>query len=366
MSRKQIIFRADSSLEIGTGHIMRCLSLADALAKKGAQCLFLGRDLPGNIASLIAERGHELICLTAPSHRAETHQPGDLAHASWLGVSWQEDARECAAHIKNLRSHWLIIDHYGLDYRWQEIIKPFAHKLMVIDDLADRKHLADVLLDQNLGRSAQDYAGLVPQDCELRIGPAYALLRPEFSQLRATSMARRQHAPVQQVMISLGGIDKQNMAGRVLTALGQLELPEALIFNIVAGPTAPWLDELRKQAEGFIRPCKVYSGIKDMAHFMADMDFAIGACGTSSWERACLGLPTLGLILAENQIAGAKAMAQAGIALLLDDTDLAESLRTGLEKMLDQQSRLQMAQQAASLTDGLGAPNLAEWMLASI
>ena len=215
-----VAFRTDASIQIGTGHVMRCLALAGALQTQGATCHFICREHAGNLIELLEERGFATHRL--PKEEGDTNIARDpsalneLSHAHWLGASWREDSERCKPIVAELRPNWLVMDHYALDQRWQrsvlESITDSRPKLLVIDDLADRPHAANVLLDQNAGRSAGDYRGLVPTGCDLRIGPTHALLRPEFTKLREQALARREAlSRPERLLITLGGIDKDNV-----------------------------------------------------------------------------------------------------------------------------------------------------------
>ena len=162
---KVIIFRADASLQIGTGHVMRCLTLADALTAQGAKCEFICREHPGNLIAYIQSKGYNVHSLSM-GKTADT----DLSYSKWLGSTQAQDAEACAPHLNKLQLDWLVVDHYALETRWETELTPYYRKLMVIDDLADRKHVCNVLLDQNLGRTTHHYAHLVPTNCQMLLG----------------------------------------------------------------------------------------------------------------------------------------------------------------------------------------------------
>lgn len=359
-----VAFRADASLEIGSGHVMRCLTLADALQAQGAQCHFLCREHPGHLCELIEARSYPVHRL--PQEERDTDTAGtpfaesERAHAHWLGASWGEDAAVCQPLLAELSPAWLVVDHYALDHRWEIAVldgilgsKP---RLLVIDDLADRHHIADLLLDQNLGRQAEDYRGLVPEACQVLVGPRYALLRPEFREWREASLSRRAREPrLQCLLINLGGVDKDNVTGRVLDALSGCDLPADLQISVVLGASAPWRESVTAQAAAMPWPTEVVVNVSDMARRMAEADLAIGAAGSTSWERCCLGLPTLMVVLADNQREIADALAAKGAALPLDSADLGASL-LGQLAMLDAHGALTaMSLQAAVLVDGGGS-----------
>ncbi|MWJ27632.1 UDP-2,4-diacetamido-2,4,6-trideoxy-beta-L-altropyranose hydrolase [Halomonas sp. ZH2S] len=352
-----VVFRTDASLQVGSGHVMRCLTLATALREQGAACHFLCREHSGHLIDMIEARDFTAHRLTMPRQTdcAARESDGQPAHAHWLGTSWQADAEACRPVLAHLAPDWLVVDHYALDARWEEAVLPESTRLMVIDDLADRPHRADLLLDQNLGRDVADYAHWVPANCQVLTGPHFALLRPEFAALRKVSLARRhQHPPFKRLLISLGGVDKDNVTGQVLSALRDCDLPPALDIEVVMGATAPWLDEVRHAALTMPWPTNVVVNISDMAQRMADADLAIGAAGSTSWERCCLGLPTLMIVLAENQRQVASALDNLGAAKLLGPVDvIAETLPSLLNK-LGSSALFEMSKTAATLVLGSG------------
>ena len=356
-----IAFRADASVEIGSGHVMRCLTLADALAEVGARCHFICRDLPGQMVHHISAKGHAVTLLPAPTadqtERVLSATPVP-PHAAWAGVPLDDDIAQSRAVLAKLVPDRVVVDHYALDARWETQAPPRGTPVMVIDDLADRQHHSDILLDQNLGRQAEDYRGLVPSHCKLLIGPHYALLRPEFARLRETSLARRQARKIQNLLITLGGTDKDNATGAVLETISSIALPTDLKITVVMGQNAPWLEAVNAQAETMPRPTRVLCGVSNMAELMTDADVCIGAAGSTSWERCALGLPTLLLVLADNQCSGAEALVKSGAAMLLGDIHKSSFEISVLAKAfftIQEDTYLEnMAKMAATISDGMG------------
>jgi len=365
----RLVFRADASLLMGSGHVMRCLTLADALAAQGAQCHFISRAHPGNLLELIRQRGFAVTALPvelplppANTQVASEHLKAPV-HASWLGCDWQTDAEQTRLILAKLQPDWLVVDHYALDQRWEAALRPHYKKLMVIDDLADRPHHCDLLLDQNLGRQPQDYANLVPAQCKLLIGPQYALLRPEFAALRGYSLQRRQQPVLKQLLITMGGVDQPNATGQVLQALKGCALPQDCRISVVMGLQAPWLSQVRGQAQAMPWPTEVLVNISDMAQRMADSDLAIGAAGSTSWERCCLGLPTLLVVLADNQRLGVQALQEAQAALLIGDvSDIAMKLPLALNASVSHHRLCDMRTATAAITDGRGVDKVLKAM----
>ncbi|MGG7646088.1 UDP-2,4-diacetamido-2,4,6-trideoxy-beta-L-altropyranose hydrolase [Rhodovulum sp. YNF3179] len=357
VARSVIAFRADASIEIGTGHMMRCLTLADTLAEAGADCHVLCRDLPGDLTSLVQERGHRCHLLPAPEAHADD---GATPHSAWLGVTRAQDARDCQPILDDLRPDWLVVDHYALDAAWERAVHPAVGQVLAIDDLADRPHECHLLLDQNLGRATEDYDGLVPAECARLIGPRYALLRPEFRARREESLARRKDGRLEHILVSLGGVDQDNATGQVLDALAGAPLPAECWITVVLGPSAPWKEGIRELAARMPVPTELRVGVRDMAALMAEADLAIGAAGSSAWERCCLGLPTLLVVLAENQVPAADALVRAGAAsqLTSDQAALPLGLREVLEAPDLPTKLMQMSKASAGLVDGSGIPKI--------
>lgn len=360
----KVAIRVDASLQMGTGHVMRCLTLADALVARGAACAFICRTHPGNLLELIRSKGHAAHALpvTSASAGASSHaitavgdEPAPV-HSHWLGATQAEDAEACAFILAEFQPDWLIVDHYALDARWELLLRPHCRRLMVIDDLADRAHACDLLLDQTFGRDAEDYQAWVPGDCQVLCGSQYALLRPEFAGLRGYSLQRRARPQLRQLLITMGGVDKDNATGGVLTALRVCPLPADCQITVVMGTTAPWLSEVEQLARDMPWPTRVLVGVNDMAQLMADSDLAIGAAGATSWERCCLGLPTIMLVLADNQRQVAQGLEKAGAAMVIERReDIAERLPIHVSALADPSiSLLAMSQFAMPIVAGQG------------
>lgn len=364
----KVLFRADASLQIGTGHVMRCLTLADALTALGSGCQFICREHQGNLIELIRSKGY--ITHVLPARAASVHAELPDAwkslppHAQWLGTSQEEDAKTCEQVLIELRPDWLVVDHYALDARWEVALKPHYSKLLVIDDLADRPHDCDVLVDQTLGRTGDEYESLVPANCQTLCGSQYALLRPEFAALRGYSLQRRVKSDVRQLLISLGGVDRTNATGDVLESLRDCRLPADCSITVILGPTAPWLAEVKRKAQQLPWATTVLVGVTDMARLMADSDLAIGAAGSTAWERCCLGLPTVMLVLADNQRDVASGLACAKAAEVIEEQ---QAIRARLPELLNRlvenaDALSAMSKAALSVVDGRGVAAVSEIM----
>ena len=351
----RIVIRTDASIEIGTGHVMRCLTLANGLAEVGAQVRFLCRSHNGNLIDLIRRLGFEVEVLQATTLvDLQSDSMSDPAHAAWLGCDWHSDARQCHSVLSH-KIDWLIVDHYALDQRWERKMRTVCQNIMVIDDLADRVHDCDLLLDQSMGRSASDYLDIVGTKTRMLLGPKYALLRPEFARWRANSLARRQSPKLRHILVSMGGVDQNNVTGRVLTALNGCCLPLLEKITVILGPHAPWRDAVNTAATGMQVPTTVFSGVENMAELMSSCDLAIGAGGTTTWERCILGVPSVLLVLADNQLNIAKHMAQSNAALAICDLKALETSLVAFLEHFELSSKLAMyARNSADMLDGSG------------
>ncbi|MHA7834813.1 MAG: UDP-2,4-diacetamido-2,4,6-trideoxy-beta-L-altropyranose hydrolase [Algiphilus sp.] len=350
-----IAFRTEASLEIGTGHVMRCLTLARALREAGAVCRFVIRAHPGHLADRIEAEGFDVTLLPAPQ---EPKPEGPPAHASWAGVAWERDAEETGAALGTDFPDWLVLDHYAFDERWEKAVCPKGTKLTVIDDLADRPHDCDLLLDQNLGHDAPDYDGRVPDKCTRLIGPKYALLRPEFAKMRAEALAAREGRGLRHLLISMGGVDAGDATSVVLDALHTATLPPDLEISVVMGASAPALEKVRARAETMPWPTEVVLDVDDMAARMMWADLAIGAGGATTWERCCLGLPSIIVETALNQSAITSATVAAGAAVSpgpLRAPDFGPRLLAAMVQTGNSAQLYALSKNAAAICDGKGA-----------
>ncbi len=201
----RVLFRADASLQIGTGHVMRCLTLADQLRERGAVCCFICRSHPGNLIKEIEQQRFDVVVLPYNSDWAVTIAASPI-QAAWLCEDWATDAEQTKVGAGGMVADWMIVDHYALDARWELALASHYRKLMVIDDLADRSNSCDLLLDQTSCREAIDYLPLVLFCCKLLCGSKYAIQRVEFATLRAYSLKRRTQSVLRELLISMGGV----------------------------------------------------------------------------------------------------------------------------------------------------------------
>ena len=270
-----VAFRVDATAQIGTGHFRRCLTLAEALQQRGAQIRFVSRGLPDHLRDMLTARDMDF----APLSEAVTSAaPGDLAHSIWLGTSQAQDASDSAAVLAGREWDWLVVDHYALDARWESAMRNTAAKIMAIDDLADRQHDCDALLDQNYYRDMQTrYDGKVSEYCRMLLGPRYALLREEFRELRAQLKPRT--GDVRRMLLFFGGVDAGNYTGLAIEALSGLVI-KGVEVDVVIGAQHPLRTEIEQACATHGYVCHVQTS--RMAELMAAADFAIGAGGSAT------------------------------------------------------------------------------------
>ena len=295
----RIAIRVDASSKIGTGHFMRCLTLADALKQRGAQTRFISRQMPEYLRDMLAEKGHEF--------RLFDSKPGkeavdNLSHAHWLDTSQRADAQDSIQALSDQNWDWLIVDHYALDTNWESALRQSTRNIFVIDDIADRQHDCDVLLDQNFYTDMETrYIGMVSARCQLLLGPRYALLRDEFRQLR--EQAKPRSGAVKRVLVFFGGVDAGNYTTLAIEALVNVAI-KGLNVDVVIGAQHPYRKDIESACAGHGFACHVQT--KRMAELMAAADLAVGAAGVANWERCCLGLPCIVGAVAQNQLQSAK------------------------------------------------------------
>lgn len=296
----KVVFRVDASIQMGTGHVMRCLTLADALKNRGAECYFICREHSGNLIGLITQRGYHVDALPYMDLSQEDklqNLNADLAHASWLGATQKADASLCTPLMEALKPDWLIVDHYALDIRWEQVLRPYCKRVMVIDDLADRQHDCDFLIDQNyLPSYEQRYDNLVQATTKKLLGPSFVLLRDEFLNLREKKLQQMPNIEAH-ILINFGGIGNYSLLSKVIEAINIFKKQS---FYIVTGGLDPHLLlELEKSIS--YSKVKIVETAVNMADIMFQSQYAIGACGSTVWERFCLGLNSGLIEMAENQ-----------------------------------------------------------------
>ena len=261
---KVALFRLEASFSIGAGHAIRSCVIADELVERGWSCKII-----------TTQETYDFIPALS---RFERIDPDD------------ELSR---------KADLLVVDHYGLDHDYESKMREFARKIMVIDDLANRRHDCDVLLDQTYGRAVDDYKTLVPSHCEILTGIDYVLLRKEIRQMRDKALEkRRSTTKVERILVSLGGSDPKNYALKALEMIVKSEFQGQV--DVVLGFTSANREALEAYAIEHKLDVTFHVNA-DMAQLMYDAGLCIGAAGSSVWERLYLGLPQVLIQTADNQ-----------------------------------------------------------------
>lgn len=289
-----VAFRVDASDEIGTGHLMRCLTLADALKLRGVKSRFVCRHMPAHLRKTLNTKGYEFSLLnTITSEETD----GDIFHAHWLKASQAQDATDTTQALSDQIWDWLVVDHYALDARWETALRNLAKNILVIDDIADRQHDCDVLVDPNFYVDMDiRYDGKVPAHCRLLLGPRYALLREEFQYMQKQIKPR--NGTVTRVLVFFGGVDAENYTSKAIEALADIN-NSGLYVDVVVGSQNPHCQQIETACA--LNNFTLHVQTNQIAELMSTADLAIGAGGSATWERCCLGVPTLAVCLADNQ-----------------------------------------------------------------
>ena len=310
-----MVFRADASSLIGSGHVMRCLTLAHRLKKeKNAKVVFVMRVLPGNLIEVVEKQGFEVLRLPVANQKYSLN-----GYGLWLTVPMEVDAQQTIEVLQHyLQEHGcdvvdrLIVDSYALDEQWELMLRPYCREIMVIDDLANRRHDCDILLDQNfyLNKDVR-YAGLVPEHCKMLLGPEHALLREEFR--KAKKHLRKRDGTIKNILVFYCGSDLTNETEKAIEALVQLH-DEGYNFtaDVITGVSNSRREKIEKICSKY-HFVHYYCQVSNMAEFMNKADLMLGAGGSTTWERLYMELPALVTAVAENQIQGCEDCCKAGV-----------------------------------------------------
>lgn len=336
---------------------MRCLSIADRMVEVAAQknealqVHFICKAHIGHMGDLIVARGHKCTLLpTVPDWSAE-------GYLTWLGGPLEQDAAPTAEAITaSGGADLLVVDHYALDAVWHRLVRPAVGAIAVIDDLPARIHDCDILIDQNIGHGPALYEGRVPAGIPVLAGANFAPVQAAFAQLRAASLERRKAVDVPRVLlVSMGGADPDDVTTAVLRALRPPLGFDAV--HVVLSGIARHLEGVRAEVAHHDN-VTLHVDTRNMPALMAQADLSIGAAGVTAIERCVLGLPTLMVVVADNQIEAADRMADLGAVVLLGNTSeiTADSVHETLCAFVhDTTGPLRaMSDAAAALCDGQG------------
>lgn len=357
----RIAIRVDASVASGVGHVMRCRTLAKALSAQGAIVQFICRAHAGNCIETLRGDGFVVTALSAPTGNTDAAERED--YAAWLGTSQAHDADETIAALDG-PIDWMVVDHYGIDADWERRLCAHADRIMVIDDLANRQHDCDLLLDQNYVHGMQTrYTDKLPREATCLLGPTYALIRPEYAKQRCGR--HQSDGEIRRVFVFFGGTDPDNLTGRTLSALAASAL-QHIAVDVVVGANNPNRTALEAQASAMPQ-IRLHKPRLHLADLMAEADLAVGAGGTTTWERCCLGLPSLVVSIAENQQRACEALARDGVIEWVGHHDqvTAADLADALMALIPDPARVRsLASASRALVDGHGTRRVVEHLLA--
>jgi len=357
---KTAIFRVDSSYEIGTGHVMRCLNLARVLLNYGLKVIFICRNLKGNLINVIK---NEFQVLVIEDYDEEKNKNNDKKSKLDFSINQKLDSLNTIKLIESLNIEnfcYLIIDHYFLDREWEEVIqKKYKNdenklfKILVIDDLFNREHSCDFILDQNIITKNNPYLDLINQNTKSILGPYFALLSNEYS-LKKKSIVKRN--TIKTILVFFGGIDKNNMTKKVINILSNNKFKDKIV-NIVIGKNNKELQNIKKITKSR-KNFNLFIQIDSLANLLSVSDLVIGGGGVNSWERECMEVPTILISLSENQVNLAKSITDLGKVKYLGHYDELEDgfLSQSIEKEIDQQS---LRNKKGYFIDGFGTNRVA-------
>lgn len=360
-----IAFRVDASNLIGTGHVIRCLTLAQALVDQGASILFMARHMPKFLMDTIVANGY-FFELLAGNHSDDNLDK--LKHSNWLGTSQDVDAEDAVHALnrifgKDVVLDLIVVDHYALDIRWESRLRKHVKKIMVIDDIADRSHDCDILLDQNLFENMPTrYSGKLKSECNLLLGPNFALLQSEYAKIHCQSLIKTK--PIKRIFVYYGGVDDNNLTGITLDAFLALNRSD-ITLDVVVSPTNTFISSIKHQISDS-KNIHLHMGLPSLSSIMKNADLAIGAGGATTWERLCLALPSIVIAVADNQVMISKSLDKAGLISYLGCKDdiKKETIFNELSQVLNEPSLKEWSTACFEACDGLGVSRVVKAILA--
>lgn len=332
-------FRFDYSLKIGGGHGVRCVNLAKSLAEK-FNVIFLSRnDLP---RSLFEEQSWEVVSVP------------------WSGDEFYPDQVSDGSFCKDLirEGDLIVVDHYGLDSTWEQALVKKGGRIVVIDDLANRRHDSEILIDYNYLKDIHRYVDLIPSECKTLLGTEYCILSQDF-----TEGIDRDYGEIKKIMIFFGSFDNENLCEHVFNVLNE-NLDRGIEFDIIVGGNSPFNEQL-VSLEKKNQNLTVHIQTKDIKGIMSRADLYVGSGGTVTWERCAMGLPSLVFSVAENQVEGCRALHEEGIIQYLGPSNDQTQLNMVPDKVrsLSESDLRSMGEKSLKCVDGEGTQRVCDELL---
>lgn len=349
---RHVAFRVDASEVIGAGHLMRCLTLANQFRAIGISCFFLGR-ADKVFRNYITDAGYDFVRVDI-----KKRLPMDAKnHLTWLGHSVAEDVEFCISNIILRDADLCIVDHYGVPSEWENLVRESACPVIAIDDLASRRHSANIIIDHNVGREQQHYLNLLDREATLLLGGRFCLIRNEFLIARREYFVREKMA---HILVTLGGSDNTNITMKVLGWLSNSKFGSSCHVKVILGGGYRHSRDLYEFLEVSNLKVDVHHNVGNMGDVLLWADLVIGSGGVSAWERCCVGVPAITFLLAENQVFICRSLAESGASIICaPEIHQSEFLGT-LEQCSSFDQRYSMSTEARSLVDGEGPARLVE------
>lgn len=340
-------FRVDASKEIGHGHLIRCLTLANELKKSSIKCLFIANKLNYFLEARVLSMGHEIYNL-----------PSSYTHK----FSWEKDALFTQEILQKYKISWLIVDHYLIDKKWETIQRKNCKNIMVIDDLVNREHECDLLLDQNFGRKNLDYYNMVPKSATVISGLNFSLIGEEFLKIRDKFMPDRNFRSLKNILITMGGSDPRNLTTMALKEIAKTNLNSSSIISVILQKNSQNISDVKSVlTKNFPFKSNLFFDVSDMSKILVGQDLIIGAMGISLWERCCLGIPSISMVVEDSQDAVAKKLHHSGASIVVNRSySDGFTIQSAIGYFASSENLKHTSKIAASLVDGQGAKRVVD------
>lgn len=358
----RVALRCDASLKIGTGHVMRCATLAKELIKQKAEVYFICRSMPGDFCDWLENQNFKVLRLP---YFDTLISSDERANSNFDEVRFASEEQDAIDTLRVLEGQelfdWFVVDHYCLGGIWEAEIRIMAKKILAIDDLYNRNHDCDLLLNQNyLGNPLDPYKGQIPDHCCALLGPEFSLLQREYAELHQEISARSN--PVRNILVSFGGHGYVELIEMVINTFLRINKHD-IDLDIVLSESNSEYSRLSKYISNKSN-IHLYGMQTTLAHMMAKADLAIGAGGSTTWERLCMGLPSLVITLAKNQVAIAKELSEQGLVNVLGNIGNVDEkiIFKALTTLLNNPQLGTISRNCLNLVDGRGALRIASIM----
>ena len=343
MRQKNLFIRVDSGLDIGLGHVMRCFALAEVIKNMNFNVYFISKGIEGNVIKNVENYGYKVFRIDSKAIKSSKSH-------------WKMDAVKTTKIIQRFKNekNLLLVDNYELSNMWETWLKLVVDKIIVIDDFLNRSHNCDLFIDQNLHTSKKERNKI---NCKKLLGPKYALLRKEF--IKSRKIVKKRSGKINRILVSFGGSDEKNQTLKVLKAIKKLDKEKINVDVIVGEPNKNKIKI--KKICSMLKNSTYYQQTKNMAKIMNKADLAIGAGGIITWERCCLGLPSIVSIVSKNQEDAVNAVSKKGCLINLGRAErlISEDYLNAIKK-LDSRKLIRMQKKCMELIDGRGTERVAK------